>query len=106
MGVRHRGRAPGILSPLLPWDYSEPVTHLTQLSNTLFPEFIEALITETGIDPEYQASGMLVLPELLPEHPRDWQCPAGRSLPYGGRLVPTSCVSLETEFALAKLPLH
>ena len=57
----------GILSPLLPWDYSEPVTRLTQLSNTLFPEFIEALITETGIDPEYQASGMLVLPELLPE---------------------------------------
>ena len=57
----------GILSPLLPWDYSEPVTRLTQLSNRLFPEFIEALITETGIDPEYQASGMLVLPELLPD---------------------------------------
>lgn len=55
----------GILSPLLPWDYAEPVTCLTQLSNGLFPEFIEALITETGIDPEYHASGMLVLPELL-----------------------------------------
>ncbi|MDN5935334.1 MAG: glycine oxidase ThiO [Nitrosospira sp.] len=51
----------GILSPLLPWDYSEAVTQLTQLSNKLFPGFIEALCQETGIDPEYQASGMLVL---------------------------------------------
>ena len=52
----------GILSPLLPWDYSEPVTQLTQLSNRLFPGFIEALRRETGVDPEYQASGILVLP--------------------------------------------
>lgn len=52
----------GILSPLLPWDYPEPVTQLTQLSNRLFPRFIEALRRETGIDPEYRASGMLVLP--------------------------------------------
>lgn len=51
----------GILSPLLPWDYAEPVTQLTQLSNRLFPGLIEALRGETGIDPEYQASGMLVL---------------------------------------------
>ncbi|SOD40318.1 glycine oxidase [Nitrosovibrio sp. Nv4] len=51
----------GILSPLLPWDYSDPVTQLTQLSNGLFPQFIETLRKETGIDPEYQASGMLVL---------------------------------------------
>jgi glycine oxidase len=57
----------GILSPLLPWNYAEPVTCLTRLSKGLFPEFIEALITETGIDPEYHASGMLVLPELLPD---------------------------------------
>ena len=29
----------GILSPLLPWDYSDPVTELTQFSNRLFPAF-------------------------------------------------------------------
>ncbi|HJT50531.1 MAG TPA: glycine oxidase ThiO [Nitrosospira sp.] len=52
----------GILSPLLPWDYPESVTQLTQLSNRLFPQFVEALQEETGIDPEYQVSGMLVLP--------------------------------------------
>jgi glycine oxidase len=51
----------GILSPLLPWDYPEPVTQLTQFSACLFPQFIEALQAETGVDPEYQTSGMLVL---------------------------------------------
>src|SRR5687768_7263261 len=51
----------GILSPLLPWDYPDPVTQLTQFSNGLFAQFIEGLWTKTGIDPEYQASGMLVL---------------------------------------------
>ncbi|KIO48832.1 N-acetylglucosamine-1-phosphate uridyltransferase [Nitrosospira sp. NpAV] len=51
----------GILSPLLPWDYSDPVTQLTQLSNCLYPGFIQALRAETGINPEFHASGMLVL---------------------------------------------
>lgn len=51
----------GILSPLLPWDYPDPVTQLTRLSNRLYPEFIDALRTETATDPEYQTSGMLVL---------------------------------------------
>lgn len=57
----------GILSPLLPWDYSDPVTQLTQLSNRMYPEFIDALRTETGIDPEFNASGMLVLPRFSSE---------------------------------------
>ncbi|MEE8221986.1 MAG: glycine oxidase ThiO [Nitrosomonadaceae bacterium] len=52
----------GILSPLLPWNYLEPVTQLTQLSNRLFPGLIEILRQETGVDPEYQTCGMLVLP--------------------------------------------
>ncbi|SEO09361.1 glycine oxidase [Nitrosospira multiformis] len=53
----------GILSPLLPWDYPQAVTRLTQFSTHLFPRFVDALQAETGVDPEYQASGMLVLPD-------------------------------------------
>ena len=53
----------GILSPLLPWDYPEAVIQLTQFSAHLFPRFVEALQAETGVDPEYQVSGMLVLPD-------------------------------------------
>jgi glycine oxidase len=54
----------GILSPLLPWDYPDSVTQLTQLSNRLLPGLTETLRQETGIDPEYRACGMLVLPDM------------------------------------------
>ena len=54
----------GILSPLLPWDYPDSVTQLTQFSNRLLPGLTETLRQETGIDPEYRACGMLVLPDI------------------------------------------
>lgn len=54
----------GILSPLLPWDYPDSVTQLTQLSNRLLPGLTEILRQETGIDPEYRACGMLVLSDM------------------------------------------
>tara|TARA_B100000686_G_scaffold327967_1_gene387420 strand:- start:824 stop:1939 length:1116 start_codon:yes stop_codon:yes gene_type:complete len=54
----------GILLPLLPWDYPNSVTQLTQFSNQLLPELIETLKQETGVDPEYRASGMLVFSDI------------------------------------------
>ncbi len=54
----------GILLPLLPWDYPNSVTQLTQFSNQLLPELTETLKQETGIDPEYRVSGMLVFPVI------------------------------------------
>lgn len=54
----------GILSPLLPWDYPDAVTQLTQFSNRLLPVLTETLRQETGINPEYQVCGMLVLPDM------------------------------------------
>lgn len=53
----------GVLSPLLPWNYPDSVTQLTQLSNKLLPRLIEVLRQETGINPEYQACGLLALPD-------------------------------------------
>ena len=52
----------GILSPLCPWDYPDEVTRLTTYGAALFPAWAQALHEATGIDPEYEASGMLVLP--------------------------------------------
>jgi len=52
----------GILSPLCPWDYAEAVTRLTNRGAALFPAWADALLRETGIDPEYLVSGMCVLP--------------------------------------------
>lgn len=62
----------GILSPLCSWDYTEPVTRLTQRSMGMYSEAAAMLRASTGIDPEYQRSGMLLLPPYLDERATQW----------------------------------
>lgn len=50
----------GILSPLYPWRYPDAVTALSQWSQRHFPELASELAQETGIDPEWLRSGLLV----------------------------------------------
>lgn len=52
----------GILSPLCPWDYGDAVTRLAFRSMDMFSEAAFMLQASTGIDPEYQRCGMLLLP--------------------------------------------
>ncbi len=54
----------GILSPLCPWDYPDAVTRLALRGMALFPAWAERLLHETGIDPEFEASGMRVFAPL------------------------------------------
>jgi glycine oxidase len=51
----------GILSPLYPWRYPEAVTSLATWSQAAYPALAEALIEETGLDPELTVNGLLVL---------------------------------------------
>lgn len=51
----------GILSPLHPWRYSEKVNSLANIGHNIYPKVAEELQQESGIDPEYTRSGMLVL---------------------------------------------
>lgn len=51
----------GILSPLYPWRYETPVTRLARWSQQHYAALAEELYAETGIDPEYTASGLLML---------------------------------------------
>lgn len=51
----------GILSPLLPWDYTDAVNNLSERGRALWPRLAESLKHDTGIDPEYWACGMLVV---------------------------------------------
>lgn len=51
----------GILSPLYPWRYSEPVQQLAHWSQQVYPELVTSLFNDTGIDPERRDSGLLVL---------------------------------------------
>jgi glycine oxidase len=62
----------GILSPLCPWDYPEAVTRLTSLGAAMFPGWVEELHAVTGIDPEYEVSGMRVLPPFSLSLARQW----------------------------------
>jgi glycine oxidase len=62
----------GILSPLCPWDYHEAVTRLAQRGMNIFGETAAELHSFTGIDPEYQRSGMLLLPPYQVERAKQW----------------------------------
>lgn len=54
----------GILFPLLPWMYADAVNRLTMAGAGLYPALCERLRAETGIDPEYRRTGMLILPQF------------------------------------------
>ena len=50
----------GILFPLLPWFYKDEVNALALAGANLYPALCQRLLDETGIDPEYTVSGMLI----------------------------------------------
>jgi glycine oxidase len=52
----------GILFPLLPWFYKDEVNRLALDGARLYPALCQRLLDETGIDPEYTPSGMLIQP--------------------------------------------
>lgn len=62
----------GIVSPMYPWRYSEPVTLLSQQAQSLFPDLNQQLLDETGIDPELTVTGMLMLDTLDAEQAFSW----------------------------------
>jgi glycine oxidase len=62
----------GLLSPLCPWDYKEAVTRLALRGMGMFAEATAMLHDTTGIDPEYQRSGMLLLPPYQAELAVNW----------------------------------
>jgi len=51
----------GIISPLYPWRYSDPVTRLAQWGQTHYPDLLDEIRLNSGIDPEYIQSGLLYL---------------------------------------------
>jgi len=62
----------GILSPLYPWRYSEPVQQLAHWSQQVYPDLIQTLFQDTGVDPERRESGLLVLESDELEDAQKW----------------------------------
>lgn len=62
----------GILSPLYPWRYMDAVNTLVTWSQKQYPQLCEVLHQESGVDPEYTRSGMLILDPDDPDEVRPW----------------------------------
>ncbi len=70
----------GIVSPLYPWRYSAAVTALASQAQVSYPGLCAALLAETGIDPEHEVTGLLMLDaEDAPEALR-WARTAGKPM--------------------------
>jgi len=62
----------GILSPIYPWRYPEPIIRLASWSQKAYPGFCEQLREQTGIDPQWIRSGFLMLDASESGHASDW----------------------------------
>lgn len=51
----------GIVSPLYPWRYPDPVTELATWSQSSYVHLAQELLDETGFDPELRQKGMLMV---------------------------------------------
>ena len=67
----------GILSPLYPWRCAAPLTALAAWSQRTYPPLCEQLFETTGIDPEYNRSGMMILDPEAPDLALDWGASEG-----------------------------
>ena len=70
----------GIVSPLYPWRYPGPVNALARWSQAHYPDLVEEIHTDTGIDPEWVKSGLLFLDSDETNNARRW------AEGYGARL--------------------
>ena len=62
----------GIVSPLYPWRYADAVTRLAHASQAVYPELVEELTSESGIDPEYLRSGLLIFSPDEEQAAQEW----------------------------------
>jgi len=51
----------GILSPLHPWRYSDEINAMAHIGHKIYPQIARELQEESGVDPQYLRSGLLVL---------------------------------------------
>ena len=72
LGAESSWAGGGILFPLLPWNYSEPVNQLAMAGATLHPDLAAMLLSSTGIDPEYMVSGLRILPPFDMGKAQQW----------------------------------
>ena len=64
--------AGGILFPLMPWDYDLKVYDLCRPAANYYKIFCKELLKNTGIDPEYSESGLIIINPVNTKKIDDW----------------------------------
>ncbi|MFB3787806.1 MAG: glycine oxidase ThiO [bacterium] len=79
----------GILSPMYPWRHPHAVTVLARWAENQYPHLAQRLQEESGVDPEWRLSGMLILDAEEEALARDWAIQHRTPLEYlqGDELV-------------------
>lgn len=72
MGLEASWAAGGILSSLQPWAEPEPIACLASYSQEHYASFCYELMEKSGVDAEWQQSGMFVTKETIPVSANDW----------------------------------
>ena len=80
MGQESTWAGGGILSPMYPWRYPEPVNRLAFYSQPRYESLCQTLFDETGIDPEWTRSGMLMLSPEDAQSGLDWASESGADM--------------------------
>lgn len=86
----------GIVSPLYPWRYSPQVTALSHWAQKAYPELARQLAEETGIDPEFNPSGLLMVRVDDEQQALEWSKSEDRNIQWQDR---DSLYSLEENLA-------
>ncbi|MBE8159173.1 MAG: FAD-dependent oxidoreductase, partial [Betaproteobacteria bacterium] len=71
-GKQSSWAAGGILSPLYPWHYDDEINALSFESQAIYQQLCADLLDTTGIDPEYQKTGLLMLDEFGSPSAKAW----------------------------------
>lgn len=70
----------GIVSPLYPWTYSSAITALASWAQQAYPDLVQELSKNTGIDPELNPCGLLMLSPPDLEQARQWASAHNKSV--------------------------
>jgi len=74
----------GIVSPLYPWRYSPAVTALASWAQGYYPHLVRQLLAETGIDAEFEQSGLLMLDAPDQSEAVSWATSEGKAMEVWG----------------------
>ena len=89
----------GIISPLYPWRYADSVTRLASWSQAAYPDLVDALHADTGIDAQFEPTGLLLYAPGEEDAALHWARTHGRTIE---RLDQAEVAALEPAWATPK----